>query len=147
MCAQICEVLDPGYPAQDAQINAELCQILVVLDSTKVVSKTLALMATAKDDFQEVGSDAVLSRNDGYANAARAAAGSRPNAQQIAYMFALRNATAGWTPEHRKTFFSWFSRARTWKGGNSFNGFIDNIRKDALATFVPQAELADLEAL
>lgn len=147
VCEKICEVLDAGYPAQDDLINRELCQILVAVDSTKVVSKTLALMATAKDDFQEVASDAVLSRNDGYANAARAAAGSRPNSQQISYMFALRNATAGWTPEHRKTFFSWFSRARTWKGGNSFNGFIDNIRKDALATFVPQEELADLEAL
>ncbi len=62
-------------------------------------------------------------------------------------MFALRNATAGWTPEHRKTFFSWFPRARTWKGGNSFKGFIENIRKDAMATFVPQTELAELDAL
>ncbi|OYW74971.1 MAG: heme-binding protein, partial [Verrucomicrobia bacterium 12-59-8] len=67
--------------------------------------------------------------------------------QQISYMFALRNATAGWNPEHRKTFFSWFPRARTWKGGNSFKGFIENIRKDALATFAPQEELAALDAL
>ncbi|HBJ83704.1 MAG TPA: heme-binding protein, partial [Verrucomicrobiales bacterium] len=147
ICAQIAEKLDAHYPAEDAMINRELCQILVAIDSPTVVSKTLALMATAKDDFQEVATDAVLSRNDGYANAARAAAGSRPNAQQIDYMFALRNATAGWTPEHRQTFFSWFPRARTWKGGNSFKGFIENIRKDALATFVPQNELADLDAL
>jgi len=147
VCAQIAEKLDAHYPSEDAMINRELCQVLVAIDSPQVVSKTLALMATAKDDFQEVASDAVLSRNDGYANAARAAAGSRPNAQQIDYMFALRNATAGWTPEHRKTFFSWFPRARTWKGGNSFKGFIENIRKDALATFVPQNELAELDAL
>jgi len=146
-CAKVAEKLDALYPAEDPLINRELCQILVAIDSPKVVSKTLALMATAKDDFQEVATDAVLSRNDGYANAARAAAGSRPNAQQISYMFALRNATAGWNPEHRKTFFSWFPRARTWKGGNSFKGFIENIRKDALATFVPPNELADLDAL
>ncbi|MBL9176585.1 MAG: c-type cytochrome, partial [Verrucomicrobiaceae bacterium] len=49
--------------------------------------------------------------------------------------------------ELRKTFFSWFPRARTWKGGNSFKGFIENIRKDALATFVPPDELAALDAL
>ncbi len=122
-------------------------QILVAIDSTQVVSKTLGLMATAKDDFQDVATDAVLSRNDGYANAARAAAGSRPNAQQISYMAALRNATAGWTPEHRKTFFSWFPHARTWKGGNSFKGFIENIRKEALANFVPKEEFAALDAL
>lgn len=147
VCAQIAESLDAVYPAEDPMVNRELCQLLVVVDSPKVVSKTLALMATAKDDFQEVASDAVLSRNDGYANAARAAAGSRPNAQQISYMATLRNATAGWTPEHRQTYFSWFPHARTWKGGNSFKGFIENIRKDALATFVPQPELADLDAL
>ncbi|MCA1962588.1 MAG: c-type cytochrome [Prosthecobacter sp.] len=147
ICAKIAEKLEPAYPAEDPSINRELCQLLVAVDSTQVVSRTLALMATAKDDFQEVASDAVLSRNDGYANAARAAAGSRPNAQQIAYMAALRNATAGWTPEHRQTYFSWFPRARTWRGGNSFKGFMENIRKDAMATFVPQAELAELEAL
>ncbi len=147
VCEKIAAALDPLFPTENAQINRELCQILVAIDSKQVVSKTLALMATAKDDFQEVATDAVLSRNDGYANAARAAAGSRPNAQQIDYMFALRNATAGWTPEHRQTFFSWFPRARSWKGGNSFKGFIENIRKDALETFVPQPELAALDAL
>lgn len=147
VCAQIAQVLDPAFPTEDPLLNRELCQVLIAIDSTRVVSKTLSLMATAKDDFQAISSDEVLSRNDGYANAARAAAGSRPNAQQISFMFALRNATAGWTPDSRKTYFSWFPHARTWKGGNSFNGFIDNIRKDALATFVPKEELADLEAL
>ena len=143
VCEAILEKLEPLYPSEDDSINRELCQILIALDSTQAPAKTIALMATAKDDFQAVATDAVLSRNDGYANAARAAAGSRPNAQQISYMFALRNAKAGWTPELRKTFFSWFPRARTWKGGNSFKGFIENIRKDSLATFVPEAELAE----
>ncbi|MFO1440233.1 MAG: c-type cytochrome [Verrucomicrobiaceae bacterium] len=147
VCAKIAEALDPLFPSEDPTVNRELCQVLVAIDSKQVVGKTLAAMATAKDDFQEVATDAVLSRNDGYANAARAAAGSRPNAQQIAYMQALRNATAGWTPELRKTYFSWFPRARTWKGGNSFKGFIENIRKEALETFAPQNELAELDAL
>ncbi len=147
VCAQIAEALDAAYPAEDPMINRELCQLLVAVDSPQVVSKTLALMATAKDDFQEVASDAVLSRNDGYANAARAAAGSRPNAQQISYMAALRNAAAGWTPELRRTYFSWFPRARSWKGGNSFSGFIENIRQEALANVAPESELAALDAL
>ncbi|TDU73412.1 putative heme-binding domain-containing protein [Prosthecobacter fusiformis] len=147
VCEAIVEKLEPLFPSENESINRELCQILIALDSTQAPAKTIALMATAKDDFQAVATDAVLSRNDGYANAARAAAGSRPNSQQIAYMFALRNAKAGWTPELRKTFFSWFPRARTWKGGNSFKGFIENIRKDSLATFVPESELAELDAI
>jgi putative heme-binding domain-containing protein len=146
-CANVCSILEPLYPVDDPALNRELCQLLVALDSKVAPSRTLTLMATAADDFQEVASDAVLSRNDGYANAARAAAGSRPNAQQIAYMFALRNATAGWTPELRRTYFSWFPHARTWKGGNSFKGFIENTRKEALARFVPEAERAELDTL
>jgi putative heme-binding domain-containing protein len=146
-CRKMAERIEANYPAEDPYVNRELCQVLVAIDSAQVVAKTLPLLQTTGDDFQEVGSDVVLSRNDGYANAARAAAGSRPNAQQIAYMFALRNATAGWTPELRKTYFSWFPKAKGWRGGNSFKGFIDNIRKDALATFVPAEERPQMEAL
>ncbi|MFN0076830.1 MAG: c-type cytochrome [Prosthecobacter sp.] len=146
-CSKIAERLDAVYPTQNSALNRELCQTLVVIDSTKVVSQTLALLATAKDDFQALSTDDVLRRNEDYAYFARVAAGSRPNGQQIIYMYALRSATVGWTPELRRTFFSWFPRARTWRAGNSFKGFIENIRKDALATFVPKSELADLEAL
>ncbi|MBX7209613.1 MAG: c-type cytochrome [Verrucomicrobiaceae bacterium] len=147
VAAKIAEKLDDFYPSKDSFINRELCQILIVLDSPTVVSKTLGLMATAKDDHEDIASESLLSRNEGYANAAKLVSASRPNKQQISYMFALRNATAGWTPESRKTFFSWFPHARTWKGGNSFKGFIENIRKEALAKFVPQNEVAELDAL
>lgn len=147
VCEAIADKIEAGYPAGDARLNRELCQVLIAVDSPRVVAKTLSLMATAKDDWEAVASEAVLARNEGYANAAKAAEASRPNKQQIAYMFALRNATAGWTPELRRTFFSWFPRARTWKGGNSFKGFIENIRKEALANFAPQPELAELDAL
>lgn len=146
-CAEVCSWIEPHYPSKDVGLNRELCGLLSTLESKKVPALTLGLMATAADDFVDVASDAVLSRNEGYANAARAAAGSRPNAQQIAYMYNLRDSKAGWTPELRRTYFSWFARARTWKGGNSFKGFIENIRKDAMGSFVPEAERAELEAL
>lgn len=147
VCAKIAALLDPQYPHKDSMANRELCQLLVFLDSKTAVAKTLGLMATAKDDWEAIASDAVLARNDGYAKAANEASSSRPNKQQIAYMFALRNAKAGWTPELRKAYFGWFPHARTWKGGNSFKGFIENTRKEALANFAPQNELADLDML
>jgi putative heme-binding domain-containing protein len=146
-CQKIAHRLEKRFPANHTLLDRELCQILVAVDSTTVVPKTLNLLNRVGDDFQEIASDAVLSRNDGYANAARAAAGSRPNSQQIAFMFALRNSTTGWTPDLRRNFFSWFQRARQWKGGNSFKGFVENIRKEALVNFVPENERADLEAL
>lgn len=147
VCSAIAERLEAVYPHTDSLVNRELCQILIAIDSPKVVSKTLGLMATAKDDHEAIAAESLLARNEGYANAAKLVSASRPNQQQIACMFALRNAKAGWTPDLRKTFFSWFPHARTWKGGNSFKGFIENIRKEALANFAPPDELAELDAL
>ncbi len=145
--AKLAAKLDPLYPQKDGRLNRELCQLLVFLDSTTVVAKTLSLMATATDDWNDLASDAVLARNEGYAKAAADASLSRPNKQQIDFMFALRNAKSGWSKELRDVYFGWFPRARTWKGGNSFKGFIENTRKEALTTFAPPNELAELDAM
>ena len=147
VCAQIAARLEPSYPHKDALATRELCQLLVFLDSTKVVSRTLGIMATAQDDAEALATDSLLERNAGYARAAEEVHKSRPNRQQMILMVALRNATAGWNSDLRKTYFSWFPHARTWKGGNSFKGFIENTRKEALGNFAPEAERAELDAL
>jgi putative heme-binding domain-containing protein len=67
--------------------------------------------------------------------------------QQIAYAYGLRTAQAGWTPELRRTFFSWFSQTVRWQGGNQFRGFLDQIRADALTRVPDAAERKTLEAL
>jgi hypothetical protein len=145
-CSVVAANLDPVFPSKNASVNRELTQLLVFLDSKTVVAKTLGLVATAADDSDALASDELLARNAGYARAAEEVHKSRPNKQQIALMWSLRNATAGWTPELKKTYFSWFPHARTWKGGNSFKGFIENARKEALALF-GGAETAELDAL
>lgn len=147
VCAAIAERLSPLYPTTDTTVDRELLDLLIFLDSPAAPAKALAQMATATDDWQDLADSTVLQRNEGYARAAESAAASRPNRAQIATMFSLRNATAGWTPDLRHTFFSWFPRARTWKGGNSFKGFIENIRKEALGNFTPEAERPDMEKL
>ncbi len=147
VCAKGAEHFDAFYPQVDPLINRELCQLLVFLGSKSVVSKTLGLMATARDDSDALATDELLARNAGYAKAAEEVHKSRPNRQQFTLMWSLRNAKTGWTPDSRKTYFSWFPHARTWKGGNSFNGFIENARKEALANFVPPTEAAELDAL
>jgi len=143
----LAERLESFYPQPDSLVNRELCQILIAIDSPKVVAKTLGLMATAADDHEDIAQESLLARNAGYANAAKLVSASRPNKQQISLIFALRNAKAGWNPDLRRTYFSWFPHARTWKGGNSFKGFIENTRKEALATFAPENEKAELDAL
>lgn len=143
----ISDALDGLYPSTDDDINRELCQILVYLDSPRVVAKTLQLMATAREiEGGEKASAALLERNQQYAKDVQKTVAGRPNRQQMALAWSLRSAKAGWTPELRKQYFSWYSTAKKWQGGNSFAGFIENARKDALAN-VPEAERAEMDAL
>ena len=148
VCVKIAERLDPLFPAADPRANRELVALLSYLGSPSIVAKTVPLLDTAKDDDITVASDAVLSRNDGYASAVAGMHDSHPNRQAIAYAYALREASAGWTPELRKAYFSWFPRTAKWRGGNSFRGFLNTIRKEALENCVPDAtDRAALEAL
>jgi putative heme-binding domain-containing protein len=146
-CEMVAAKLDPLYPQADALLNRELAQLLVFLDSKTVVAKTVPQLATVRDAVDEIATDSLLARNEGYANAARIAQASRPNRQAISLAAALRNAKAGWTPELRRTYFAWFQTTRTWKGGNSFPKFMENIRKEALDNFVPAEERAALDEL
>lgn len=147
VCAKVAAHLDAFYPSKDDSLNRELCQLLVFLDSKTVVAKTLGLIATARADDAAIASEQLLDRNSNYARAAHEAHSSRPNSRQIAFIFALRNCTAGWTPELRKTFFSWFPVIQKWKGGNSFKGFLENTRKESLALVESESERTALDTL
>ncbi len=137
--------LEPMFPAPSNNLNKEICELLVFLDSKQVVSKTLALMATAKDDdhLDAPGAD-LLKLNDNYAKAVREMQETRPNRQQIAYAYRLREAIEGWSPELRKQYFRWFNTARKWRGGNSFGKFLTNIRDLAMEK-VPADQRAELQ--
>jgi putative heme-binding domain-containing protein len=147
VCAKLAEQLDPLFPQKDPYENRELLQLLVFLDSRTVVSKAVAMMQTLGDDHEEIASKALLERNDRYAAALNQASESRPNRQQMAFAYTLRNATAGWTPELRKTFFAWFPKTAPWKGGNSFSKFIQNIRTESLEKVTDPAERTALDEL
>ena len=144
--AQLAAKFDPLFPQADALENRELIQLLVFLDSTKIVGKAVPLLATTQDAGESLAASSVLARNEGYARAAQAMEASRPNRQAIAYSYALREATAGWTPALRKAYFAWFPSTRAWKGGNSFVKFLENIRTDSLVN-VPEADRAALDEL
>lgn len=136
VCKAITDKLDPIFPAKDPFVNRELVALLVALDSPTIVSKTVSILDTAIDTTMPFGNEKLLARNEGYGGQTKDADASRPNRQAMAYAYALRNAKVGWTPELQKTFFSWFPRTASWKGGNSFRKFINNIRKDALTNAV-----------
>ena len=135
-CARVAALLDPLFPATDSLVNRELVSLLIFLDSPTVVAKTVPLLRIAENPGtapEEIASRALLARNDGYGRTVQNVTDARSDRQQIAYAYALRHATVGWTPELRTQFFAWFPRTSEWKGGASFTGFLRNIRNESLA--------------
>jgi putative heme-binding domain-containing protein len=116
--SEIAARLEPSYPSPVDFVNRELCTLLVYCDSTQVVPKSMALLSTALT--QE---------------------------EQVHYVFTLRLAKAGWTPDLRKAYFSWFTLAsKKYQGGHSFKGFRENIRNDAIAG-LNDTEKAELKSI
>ena len=99
---------DAVYPAKARYVNADLCQLLVYLQAPNTAEKTLKLLAEAPT--QE---------------------------EQLEYARSLRMLKTGWTIKQREEYFKWFLKAASYRGGNSFEGFLANIKKDALATLSP----------
>lgn len=123
-------VIAPSYPSNDANLNRELCQMLVYLESPTVVARTVELM-NQPPQRQDIDMGDLLTRNGGYGSAIKAMIANQPDKQQIWYAFCLRVAKAGWTPELRADYFRWFGRAQKWSGGNSFRKFLQNIENEA----------------
>jgi putative heme-binding domain-containing protein len=78
--------------------------------------------------------------------------------EQIAGLMYSRMIKIGWTPELRRDYFSWFNNdhttahhpdqlvkwfdeaGRPYANGNSFNGFLQRIRTEAMATLTPEEQ-------
>ena len=143
--ATLIDDLDPQYPAKDNDLNRSLSKVLVYLEDPKAVEKTMALMATAKDDTayqkQVTQSSDLIFRNPQYGMDIAGMLADVPPAQQTYYATVLSAAKTGWTPELRETYFRWFYKAFGYKGGHSFVGYIDLARKNALKK-VPKDKFA-----
>ena len=149
-CARLAAKFDPLFPHADALVNRELVSLLIYLDSPTVVARTVPLLSVSEPVVvtpEQLGGAGLTARNDAYGKVVTGVGDSRPDRQQIAYAYALRNATAVWTPKLRVEFFSWFSRTSSWKGGASFGGFIQNIRTESLALVTDPAERVALDGL
>ncbi|MCM8527414.1 MAG: c-type cytochrome [Lentisphaeraceae bacterium] len=99
----IVDSFDSKFPTANADLNKELCQILVYSGSEKVVAKTVELLITVPS--QE---------------------------EQIHYAKSLRFAKKGWSDDNYKKVFNWFAISSSYGGGASFKIFIDEIKKDTL---------------
>ena len=144
--ASVIGALNGLYPHEDNFVNRELSQILLYLNAPGAVSKTVQLVLNATDIQEKILDDKVLQRNDNYAKAAQRTEQFRPNVQQFALAFSLRSIKEGWSAADHASYFSWFPRAKTWQGGNSYGAFIENSRKQALANVSDEAARKKYEA-
>ncbi|MBA4150408.1 MAG: c-type cytochrome [Verrucomicrobia bacterium] len=105
--------LDPQFPAPTFDLNWLLCETLVYLQSPTVASKAIALIKDAPG--QE---------------------------EQMEYARSLRFLKTGWTPALRTEQFEWFLKAANYRGGASFEKFLEFIRTDAETTLTPDEKAA-----
>jgi putative heme-binding domain-containing protein len=112
--ARVLALFEPCFPTKNPEVNADLCQLLVYLEAPSVAGKALKLIGKAPS--QE---------------------------EQMEYVKSLRNLKTGWTLAQRKDYFAWFQKAAGYRGGLRFQQYVQEIRRDALATL----SAAEKEAL
>ena len=91
------------FPVNDEQLDRELAKLLVAVKAEGATAKIVDKLLT-------------------------------PSAQepQIAYAMILSDAQTGWDHDLREKYFRWFVESAKSKGGNSFGGYISNIKKYAV---------------
>ena len=130
--AKLAKHLDPLYPAKSDPLNRELSRLLVYLNSPTVAGKTLTLLE--KETKVEPWKIAeLLTRNGRYGGTIAKMLANQPAIEKLHLAFVLRNLRYGWTMEERKRYFKFLDAMRGKSGGASYQGFLNNIRKDALA--------------
>src|SRR5262249_54521049 len=60
---------------------------------------------------------------------------SKDRQEQIHYFYCLRLLHDGWTKEEKEALVTWYESTRTWNGGASYRGFLNNVFRDALTAF------------
>jgi putative heme-binding domain-containing protein len=111
--------LETIYPAENFPENYLLCELLVYLDSPKVIAPTLKLLSAAKK--QE---------------------------EQMFYIHALRNLNHGWSLDQRREFLTAVKKMDRYEGSSYMQRFVGFIRSDVVASLndEEQRELASLIA-
>ncbi|MEO2048055.1 MAG: hypothetical protein ABGX16_15975, partial [Pirellulales bacterium] len=97
--------LDPLYPHASNYTNRELCRLLVYLNASEIIPRTVEVIHNA------------LSQEDA-----------------IFHAQLLARIPDGWTPETRAAFFDWLLATRSYQGGKLLADTLQHIREDAIAT-------------
>ena len=97
--------LDKIYPAATPEENRDLSAIMQFLQAPSAAKKGMALLRSASGQEEQIG-----------------------------YALNLRHLKTGWTSMLRESYFNWFVRAGSFKGGARLSNYLDGIKKDAIAS-------------
>ncbi len=105
---------DPLFPAGQRDVNIQLANLLVFLQSPTVAAKAMTVF-----------------RN------------SNTQEEQIDYALALRLLKSGWTTPLREEYFRWFATtAASYRGGNTFDRALATIKSDAVSNLTATERVA-----
>ena len=114
---QAIQSLEVNYPTGDQLIDQELARLLVASQSPTIVAKLIEVFKN--QDTQEA---------------------------QVATALTLSEANVGWTLDlHRQYFQTMLDNANS-RGGNSFDGYVTNIRQHAISK-LPEKDAQELSGL
>jgi len=117
--AQASQVALSRFPADDERLNREYARTMAYAADPAAIPAILNAMPDA-DENQQL---------------------------QIHYVYSLREIDRGWTADQKSTLLSWFSKARQWRGGASFPGFINRLFDSSLEFFDEQEKAMAYQAI
>lgn len=116
---QLYDIVAPRFPQADERLNREYAITMAYANRSGAVAAILDAMP-AGDENREL---------------------------QIHYVYALRVITDGWSPDQKQRLVSWFRRAKDWRGGASFAGFINRLFESSLEFFDSDEREAAYQAI
>src|SRR5262245_11052487 len=131
VAAALARKLDPYFPSKNDTLDRELIQLLVYLKDPAVLAKAIERLKAPSVPTPDPGLKELLARSKGYGPTIEKMIANGADQQKLAYLFALRNVKDGWTMDQRKAYFGFIAEARTRSGGNSYQGFLTNIEREA----------------
>lgn len=146
VASKLAAKLDSFFPSNDERLNRDLGDLLVYLKSSTIAGKITQLLMQPSKPVDGKEMEELLLRNRGYGGGIAKMYSNFPDLQKNYYLYSLRNLKENWNIDQRKMYFTALNDARTRSGGASYQGFLNNIEKEAFENATDIDRLA-IEAL
>ncbi|WP_340105468.1 c-type cytochrome [Rhodohalobacter sp. 8-1] len=131
--SEISDILVNHLPHEDVRVNTEAIRLLVYLEEPRVIGKALALLQDNKTPPAPDWDSTLIARSEQYGGTIMEMLNNPPPVHKLEYAFMLRNLAHGWTTEQRREYFAFINEAsEQGMGGNSYIGFLERMRDEAL---------------